>query len=256
MKVDGVCALVTGSARGIGKALVERLLSKGAKFVAVIDINRELGEETVKNFKQTYGPERVRFIHCDVTSESQLEKAFEESYSVNDRLDVVINNAGVINGPNVLRVNLEAVVRSSYLAKKYMSKQNGGSGGVLINMSSVAGFIAGWDPTYTASKHGVKGFSLALTKSDPSFYKDDIRVGVICPGFVETNLIDNHPDKEAIKKTSWEIPMSQVVDAFVMMIEDGTKHGCCVRITKGKGIDLLPMKTFSEWASELQLFKT
>ncbi|KAJ8043818.1 15-hydroxyprostaglandin dehydrogenase [NAD(+)] [Holothuria leucospilota] len=260
MKINGICAIVTGGVSGIGKALVERLLSKGAKFVALIDINKHLGEETVKDFKEKFGSEKVRFIHCDVTSESQLEKAFEESFSVNSRLDVVVNSAGLLKGPKVIQVNLEALIRSSYLAKKYMSKQNGGSGGLLINVSSIAGFIASFDPIYAASKHGVKGFSLALTvfcqECDPAFTQDDIRVGVICPTALDTPLYDIDPSWKAKLSTLNLVPMSLVVDAFVLVIEDDSKHGCCVRITEAYGVDLLPMKTANEWITELKIFKS
>ncbi|KAJ8043815.1 15-hydroxyprostaglandin dehydrogenase [NAD(+)] [Holothuria leucospilota] len=256
MKVNGVCAIVTGAARGIGKEVVKRLLSKGAKFVAIIDIQKELGEETEKEFQESFGSHRVRFIHCDVTSEIELSEAFEIAYYVHGRLDVVVNNAGILTGPKVLQVNLEAVIRSSYLAKKYMSKLHGGSGGVLVNTSSVAGFIPFGYPVYAASKHGVIGFSLALTENDPSFLQSDIRVGVICPSHVETNIFDSSPAAKASLQFLQFVPISQVVDAFLLVIEDDTKHGCCVRISKAKGVDLLPMKTVEEWESELMLNKS
>ncbi|PIK38117.1 putative 15-hydroxyprostaglandin dehydrogenase [Apostichopus japonicus] len=255
MKVEGINALITGGASGFGKALSGRLLMKGAQLVALIDIDNETGEQTLKELSDRFGGERVMFIKCDVTSETELKDAFERTKSVNNRLDLVVNNAGVTpSNPKVIDVNLTAVIRGSYLAKQFMSKENGGSGGVLINTASLAGLVPIVHPSYVASKYGVVGFSLALVETDPSFRADDIRVGIICPTFVDTPLLINASDDSTIRKAN-KVPISQVVDAFLLVIEGDTKNGCCVRITSANGIDIHPLKSVDEYNKELQIIK-
>ncbi|XP_071850354.1 15-hydroxyprostaglandin dehydrogenase [NAD(+)]-like [Apostichopus japonicus] len=136
-----------------------------------------------------------------------------------------------------------------------MSKENGGHGGVVLNMGSVTSFAAIFDPLYVASKHGVKGYSLALAECDPSFSgADDIRIAVMCPTGVDTPFLKASP--ETLKTSLNLIPMSRVLDACIMAVEDETKHACCIRITHAYGIDLLPMKTPKEWETELKIWKS
>lgn len=130
-----------------------------------------------------------------------------------------------------------------------MSKQKGGKGGVLINTASLAGLVPCPGPLYVATKFGVVGFSLSLAEDDNVFTPADIRVGVVCPSFIETELA-----KKGVHKNRIFIPMSQVVDAFLLLVEDETKHSCCIRISPGKGIDLHPMMTLKELSKELNLF--
>ncbi|XP_071849436.1 15-hydroxyprostaglandin dehydrogenase [NAD(+)]-like [Apostichopus japonicus] len=249
MKLEGICALITGAADGIGKAVTKRFLERGAKFVAILDYNKAKGEETVQEFANQFGKDRVRFFLCDVAKDDELGDAFKEAFNVNHRLDVVINNAGVDDEhPNVLQINLGAVITGSYLAKQYMSKQNGGHGGVLINTGSIAGLLSYEKARYAATKFGVVGFSLSITVEDRSFTTDDIRVGVICPSFLSTEL-----SREG-KANRIFIQMSQVVDAFVLLVEDETKHSCCVRITPAKGIDLHPAMKRDEFIQEFKLY--
>ncbi|KAJ8043822.1 15-hydroxyprostaglandin dehydrogenase [NAD(+)] [Holothuria leucospilota] len=251
MKIEGICAIITGAADGIGRAVAEELLVKGAKFVAVLDINETKGEETTKDLTEKFGKERVKFILCNVAKNDEIESAFQKAFDVHKHLDVIINNAGVTERhSDILQINLGSVITGSYLAKDYLSKGNGGKGGVLINTGSLSGLCLFKDARYTATKHGVVGFSLSLALQDSCFSKDDIRVGVICPGFVTTGITQNLPPEVVF------VSMDQVVEAYVLMIEDDTKHSCCIRVTPNLGIDLHPITCPQQFAKYIGVFRS
>uniref|UniRef100_A0A8D0L4V6 15-hydroxyprostaglandin dehydrogenase [NAD(+)] n=1 Tax=Sphenodon punctatus TaxID=8508 RepID=A0A8D0L4V6_SPHPU len=129
MHVNGKVALVTGAAQGIGRAFVQMLLEKGAK-VVLVDLNRE------------FEPQRTIFIQCDVADQEQFEGTFKKAVEHFGKLDILVNNAGVNNEKNwesTIQINLTSVIRGTYIGLEYMKKGNGGDGGVIINISSLAG---------------------------------------------------------------------------------------------------------------------
>nr|XP_025960953.1 15-hydroxyprostaglandin dehydrogenase [NAD(+)] isoform X4 [Dromaius novaehollandiae] len=165
MHVNGKVALVTGAAQGIGRAFVQALLDKGAK-VALLDRNPEAGRESKAALDGQFEAQRTVFIQCDVTDQEQLKGAFEKVIEHFGRLDIVVNNAGVNNEKDwesTIQINLTSVIRGTYLGLEYMRKGNGGDGGVIINISSLAGLMpAAFQPVYCATKHGVIGFTRSI----------------------------------------------------------------------------------------------
>ncbi|XP_062430661.1 15-hydroxyprostaglandin dehydrogenase [NAD(+)] isoform X2 [Rhea pennata] len=165
MHVNGKVALVTGAAQGIGRAFVQALLDKGAK-VALLDRNPEAGRESKAALDGQFEAQRTVFIQCDVTEQEQLKGAFEKVIEHFGRLDIVVNNAGVNNEKDwesTIQINLTSVIRGTYLGLEYMRKGNGGDGGVIINISSLAGLMpAAFQPVYCATKHGVIGFTRSI----------------------------------------------------------------------------------------------
>uniref|UniRef100_A0A2K5HEK6 15-hydroxyprostaglandin dehydrogenase [NAD(+)] n=1 Tax=Colobus angolensis palliatus TaxID=336983 RepID=A0A2K5HEK6_COLAP len=141
MHVNGKVALVTGAAQGIGRAFAEALLLKGAK-VALVDWNLEAGVQCKAALDEQFEPQKTLFIQCDVADQQQLRDTFRKVVDHFGRLDILVNNAGVNNEKNwekTLQINLVSVISGTYLGLDYMSKQNGGEGGIIINMSSLAG---------------------------------------------------------------------------------------------------------------------
>ncbi|KAL2781116.1 15-hydroxyprostaglandin dehydrogenase [NAD(+)] isoform 6 [Daubentonia madagascariensis] len=141
MHVNGKVALVTGAAQGIGRAFAEALLHKGAK-VALVDWNFEAGVKCKAALDEQFEPQKTLFIQCDVADQEQLRDTFRKVVDHFGRLDILVNNAGVNNEKNwekTLQINLVSVISGTYLGLDYMSKQNGAEGGVIINMSSLAG---------------------------------------------------------------------------------------------------------------------
>ncbi|XP_055016006.1 15-hydroxyprostaglandin dehydrogenase [NAD(+)]-like [Boleophthalmus pectinirostris] len=96
MALSGKVALVTGGAMGIGRAMVEELLTNGAK-VALLDVSAAAGTSLVENLEEKFGKDKTLFIECDVQSEEQLKAAFQKIVETFGKLDIVCNNAGVFD---------------------------------------------------------------------------------------------------------------------------------------------------------------
>ncbi|NWY04366.1 PGDH dehydrogenase, partial [Nothoprocta ornata] len=251
MHVNGKVALVTGAAQGIGRAFVQALLDKGAK-VALLDRNREAGRDSKAALDALFEAQRTLFIQCDVTEPEQLKGAFEKVIEHFGRLDIVVNNAGVNNEKDwesTIQINLTSVIRGTYLGLEYMRKGNGGDGGVIINISSLAGLMpAAFQPVYCATKHGVIGFtrSIALAASMENY---GVRLNTICPGFVNTPILQSidkeenmgqyYSHKDEIKNMMQfygVMDPSIIAEGLITIIEDDTLNGEVMKITASQGI--------------------
>ncbi|CAH3044893.1 unnamed protein product, partial [Porites lobata] len=160
MKISGCVALVTGGASGIGRGLCDVLLQRNAK-VAIVDLNEERGKEVERIFSESYGTGCARFIRCDVSIEDELKEAFSRILSLWGRLDIVCNNAAVLDEDDwnkTLNTNLGGAIHGTLLGLEHMK-----SGCVIINTSSTAGLSA-WKlaPVYCATKHGIVAFTRSI----------------------------------------------------------------------------------------------
>ncbi len=194
---EGKVAVVTGASSGIGKAAALEFGREGANVVVVARRAPE-SEEAVRMIKEAGG--EAIFVKTDVTQANEVEAMIRKTVDTYGRLDFAFNNAG-INAPTVaplaeereedfdlvIKVNL----KSAWLCMKYeipqMVKQGGG---VIVNDSSIGGLRANiLDTTgYVASKHGLIG----VTRNAAIQYaKAGIRVNVICPGTIRTELLDH-----------------------------------------------------------------
>jgi len=142
MKIEGKIVIITGSAQGLGKAFASHLLNQGAK-VCLSDLNKEVGNETLGEFEERFGKGTVHFIQCDVTKPEDLKNLYDGCEKhFGEKVDIFCNNAGInvqLGWQKCMEVNIMAVMSGTYLALERMSKQNGGSGGVIINTASLAG---------------------------------------------------------------------------------------------------------------------
>ncbi|XP_047435657.1 15-hydroxyprostaglandin dehydrogenase [NAD(+)]-like [Mugil cephalus] len=251
MSLDGKVALVTGGAQGIGRAVVKLLLESSAK-VAVVDLNEAGGEECKVQLDAEFGEGRCAFIQCDVSNGDALRETFQRTVDQFGRLDIVINNAGINNEKDwekTIQVNLTSVIKGTYLALEHMSKEYSKEGGTIINVSSMAAFMhSPHQPVYTATKHGVIGFTRAM--ADASSHCDyGVRINALCPAFVDTPLlhsVDNEDNmgklvkfKDEFKRSMSKFGVLQpelIAEGMMKLITDTSLNGAVMKITCSKGI--------------------
>ncbi|XP_028272648.1 15-hydroxyprostaglandin dehydrogenase [NAD(+)] [Parambassis ranga] len=251
MSLQGKVALVTGGAQGIGRAVVQSLLQNSAK-VAVVDLNKACGEECKVQLDTEFGEGNCVFLQCDVSDGDALTDTFKRTVDMFGRLDIVINNAGINNEKNwkkTIEVNLTSVIKGTYLALEHMSKEYGKEGGTIINVSSMAAFLhSPHQPVYTATKHGVIGFTRAI--ADASTQCDyGVRINVLCPAFVDTPLLLSveHEDnmgkfvkfKDDFKRSMSKFGVlkpSLIAEGMMRLILDSSLNGAVMKITCSKGI--------------------
>lgn len=179
-------AVVTGAGLGIGRATALKLASEGAK-VIVVDVNEQAGQQTATD---TSG----LFVAADVSSATDAMRVAELAMSNFGRIDVLVNNAGiqrygsVVDTPEevwdlVLAVNLKSVYLMSHACVPHMLAADGGA---VVNVASVQGLSTQQSvAAYAASKGGV----ITLTKSMSNDLAPKVRVNAICPGAVQTPML-------------------------------------------------------------------
>ncbi|KAI3450743.1 hypothetical protein Pfo_007408 [Paulownia fortunei] len=164
-RLEGKVALITGGAGGLGSVTAKLFHEHGAK-VLIADIQDDEGHLICKNLS----PENASFIHCDVTNESHIQNAVENAVSMHGKLDIMFNNAGIMdpmisdilnydqaNFENVLRVNVTGAFLGTKHAARVMKLVQQGT---IINTASVCSVIGGVAThAYASSKHAVLGLT-------------------------------------------------------------------------------------------------
>ncbi|XP_066583891.1 15-hydroxyprostaglandin dehydrogenase [NAD(+)]-like [Prorops nasuta] len=191
MELKGRVALVTGAASGIGKSYAIELLNQGAK-VAVCDINTEEGMDLVKSLNSKYGKDRAIFCQCDVTDYPQFEESFQSTIATFGHIDIVINNAGIMNDrfwELEVDTNFNGVIRGTLLAQRFLGTDRGGRGGIVVNTGSnvsITPYVS--VPIYSATKAAI----VSLTRAFGDQYHVDltgVRVMALCPNATDSKLV-------------------------------------------------------------------
>ncbi len=191
LDLKGKKALVTGSTRGIGKAIVHRLAKAGAD-VVVTGTTEEKAKEVAESLK-SYGVNAIG-VKMDLRDDKSIEEAFEKINEEFGDIDILVNNAGITRDAlfmrmsdedweNVINVNLNGTFRVTKRVVRGMIKKRWGR---IINMSSVIGFAGNQGQTnYSASKSALLGFTKSLAKE---LGPRNITVNAVAPGFIETDM--------------------------------------------------------------------
>ncbi|XP_025832270.1 15-hydroxyprostaglandin dehydrogenase [NAD(+)]-like [Agrilus planipennis] len=218
--VQGKVALITGSAGGIGFAFAQELLRNGAKAVELVDVNADLLQKAKEQIAKEFGPDKVDFTKADVTDKNQLEAAFKKAIQVFNQLDIVINNAGILDDVNYekeIQINCNGVVYGTLLAvNEYLPKYRSGKEGYVVNLSSICALHpASFAPIYTGSKWFVVGFGRAIGASD-YYEKTKVKVLTLCPGATKTNIVLKGLDPELTRIRLKDIEAAPVQEASHM----------------------------------------
>jgi len=210
MQIDlsGRSALVTGSTRGIGRAIAQRLSESGAA-VGVVGRDRAKAEEAASTLKNARG------FSCDVSDAAAVAGLVEEAEKAFGAVDILVNNAGITRDnllmrlkdedwDSVLDANLKAAFVAIRAATRGMMKRRWGR---VINIASVVGIIGNkGQANYAASKAGLIGLTKSVAKELSS---RNILANVVAPGFIETDMTAAMT-AEARETLSKQIPLERL----------------------------------------------
>ena len=201
-RLQGQIAVVTGAGRGIGAAIAKTLATMGA-IVVLCGRSRQPLDRTAKEISHEGGVSEV--VQADITDATAVENLAKHVHSTHGRIDILVNNAGIggFGGPlhemppnswdQVLNTNLRGVY---YCIRAFAPAMIRARSGHIINISSLAGKNALPNgAAYAASKWGLNGLSYSVAEELRGY---NIRVGVVCPGSVDTEL-SPHTGKDARK---------------------------------------------------------
>ncbi len=198
--LEGAVVVITGAGRGIGRAIALEVGQGGAQIVVNYAHSKESAEELVQWLSE-YGSQQALAIQADVSDATQAASLIDEAVQRLGRIDVLVNNAGinidrslknlsVEDWDTVLQMDLHSYFYTVKAAVPYLTKQKSGK---IINISSFVGQAGNFgQANYSAAKAGIIGFTKTAALE---LARSNVTVNAICPGFIETEMYRNVPDK-------------------------------------------------------------
>ena len=226
-------ALITGAARGIGRAIALALAQPGLTLYLNDVVLGEEAEETRKEVEA--GGAQARLLQFNVADQAAVQQGIDQIIKECGRLDVLVNNAGITRDnlvmrmkeedwDQVLEVNLKGAFNCIRAVSKPMIKQRGGR---IINISSVVGMMGNaGQANYVASKAGLIGLTKAVARELAS---RNITVNAVAPGFIETEMTAALPEKVQAEMKA-QIPLNrfgtpeEVAQAVVFLAGDAAAY--------------------------------
>ena len=212
--LGGQVAIVTGAARGLGRAIAETLAQSGAK-VACVDVKAELLAETVSAIQAAGGTAMA--WTCDVTDSERVSAVVEEVATTWGGLHILVNNAGITKDTLIMRmkdeqwdaviaINLRGTFLFTRTASRYLMKAQRGR---IINIASVSGITGNpGQANYSASKAGIIGLTRTVAKELAS---RGITVNAVAPGFIATEMTAALGE-EILQEVRKQIPLGRLGD--------------------------------------------
>ena len=247
MKLKNKVVLITGSSRGIGKAIALRLAKEGANIAVNYLKNRNKAEKVAMEARK-YGVE-AKIYQADVSNYQQVEEMVRKIVEDFNTIHILVNNAGIIpqhysifdipleEWEKILAVNLTGVFNCTKAVVPVMIKNREGK---IINISSVAGKMGGTvGPHYAASKAGIIGMTFSLAQE---LLKYNITVNAIAPGPIETEMVQSISE-ERRKIILSRVPMGrfgkteEVAEAVIFLIKCDYVTGEVIDINGGYYMD-------------------
>lgn len=233
MRLSGKNALVTGAAKGIGKAIALKLADEGANVIINYASSDQAAQELV-GIIESKGVKAVA-IKGDVSNAEQAEALVEQAILQFGSVDILINNAGITKDNLLLRmkeedwdrvmeVNLKGTFLMTKLVGKTMLKKRFGK---IVNITSIVGLMGNaGQANYAASKAGVIGFTKSVAKE---FASRGINVNAVAPGFIKSDMTDSL-NEEVVKNYLQNIPLGSlgepedVANAVVFLCSEESRY--------------------------------
>ncbi len=213
MLFNGEVAIITGAAKGLGKAIAQALCKQGAK-AALFDIDVTKGQACAREIIADGGD--AQFFKCDVGSVDEIKASVQAVADAFGRIDILVNNAGILyttpveditedEWDHICDVNLKSVFFMSQQVLPRMKQQQSGN---ILNVSSVAGRMGGKANGlgYTATKAGMIGLTYGLATR---LAKHNINVNVIAPGTTKTDILKAIPP-DKLEALAASIPLGRL----------------------------------------------
>lgn len=243
--------LITGGSRGIGAATALLAALDGWAVAVNYANNQAAADQVVQTIRQAGG--QALAVQGDVADEAQILRLFETVDQQLGRVSGLVNNAGVVDVTarvedmswqrleRMMRINVLGTIACAREAIKRMSPRHGGQGGVIVNLSSVAGRMGapGQYVDYAASKGAVDTFTVGLSKE---LAADKIRVNAVRPGVIDTDIHASGGAPHRAHELAPHIPMQrpgtaqEVAEAIVWLLSDKASYvtGTCLDVTGGR----------------------
>lgn len=250
LTLEGKVAIVTGAGQGLGRAIAGTLAAAGAR-VAINDINPDRAERVSGEIRQAGG--QAIAVAADISNKFQCVYLVETTRSQWGALDILVNNAGIEPVSTILDmdewdwnrcidVNLKGTFFMSQLCGRVMADENEERGGVVVNISSIAGVEIPLmnRAAYCASKAGIVGFARECARE---FAQYGIRVNTIIPGVFVTPMTDQaRQNPDMLAKWEREIPLgrlgdpSEVAEVVLFLCSNASSYmtGTTVTVDGGK----------------------